>query len=83
MVHEVAPDVVQFAPPGWDVAVYKVIVDPPFEDGAVQESAAEVSEATLALTPVGAPGIVDGTMADDDPENPEVPVTLVAVTEKV
>jgi hypothetical protein len=44
---------------------------------------AEVAEATLAVTAVGAPGIVAGVtallLADADP----VPKALVAVTEKV
>ena len=42
-------------PPGEDVAVYAVIVDPPFEDGAVKATVACVSPA-VAVPMVGAPG---------------------------
>lgn len=45
--------------PGDEVAVYKVIGDPPVLVGAVHETAALPSPA-LPLTPVGAPGTVRG-----------------------
>ena len=42
-------------PPGEDVAVYAVIVAPPFEDGAVKATVACVLPA-VAVPIVGAPG---------------------------
>jgi hypothetical protein len=81
MVHDVVV-LVHESPPGDAVAVYKVIADPPFEAGALQVTEAEVTEATVAFTFVGAPGGAAGTMALDTPKDP-VPYVLVAVTSKV
>jgi hypothetical protein len=60
-----------------------VIVAPPLEAGAAQETVAEVGEATTAVTDVGAPGGTDGVTAVEDGEDAEVPMELVAVIVKV
>ena len=43
-------------PPGDDVAVYEVIVAPPLEVGAVNETFAVVAPVDVAVTEVGASG---------------------------
>ena len=43
-------------PPGDEVAVYEVIVAPPSEIGAVNETFAVVAPVDVAVTEVGAPG---------------------------
>jgi hypothetical protein len=45
-------------PPGDEVAVYEVIVAPPLEAGAVNETFAVVAPVDVAVTEVGAPGAV-------------------------
>ena len=45
-------------PPGDEVAVYEVIVAPPLDTGAVNETLAVVAPVDVALTDVGAPGAV-------------------------
>jgi hypothetical protein len=77
-----APAVVHEAPPGEAVAVYPVTASP-LAEAADQVTAAEVSEATLEPTPVGADGTVAGTIAADADEPDEVPRALVAVMENV
>ena len=52
-------------PPGLDVTVYPVMADPPLEAGAVQATTDWVLAFDVAVTPVGAPGVVAG-MADAD-----------------
>ena len=47
-------------PPGEDVAVYEVIVAPPSDVGAVNETVAVVAPVAVATTVVGAPGTVAG-----------------------
>jgi hypothetical protein len=47
-------------PPGDEVAVYEVIVAPPSDAGAVNETLAVVAPVDVAVTEVGAPGgVVD------------------------
>jgi hypothetical protein len=71
----------QVDPPGLAVAVYCVIADPPFDAGAVQDTASWALPG-VRLTPVGAPGIVDGVPVAPADAGP-VPMALVAVTETV
>ncbi len=56
---------------------------PPLEAGAVQEMLAAVVEATVAVTPIGAPGGPSGVTALEAGEAGEVPRALVAVAVKV
>jgi hypothetical protein len=81
-VHEVAPAVVHVNPPGLDVTVYPVIVDPPSLPGAVHETSAEPSPAT-ADTPVGASGATAGVTGVDADEAGPSPFSLVATTVNV
>jgi phosphoribosylcarboxyaminoimidazole (NCAIR) mutase len=76
------PPVTHVAPPGEAVTVYPVIGLPPSEDGAIHMTSAEALPA-VAVTPVGAPGTVAGTTADDAAEAGPVPIELLAVTAKV
>ena len=72
-------------PLGEDVTVYPVIAAPPFETGAVNETVANVAP-DVALTPVGAPGVVGaavGVMDVDGEDAAPAPAELVAVTLKV
>jgi hypothetical protein len=55
---EDAPEPVML--PGLEVAVYCVIVDPPLSLGAVNETVADVGDATEAVPIVGASGTVLG-----------------------
>ena len=83
-VHERAPVVqVQVPPPGLAVTVYAVMVAPPFEAGAVQETTLCASAPVVADTPVGAPGTVLGVAALDALDALPVPEAFVAVTVKV
>ena len=59
------------------------MVAPPLLEGAVQVTLAEVVEATVAPTAVGAPGRPSGMRALLGGEAGEVPRALVAVTVKV
>ena len=48
-------------PPGDEVAVYEVIVAPPVDAGAVNETFAVVAPVAVAVIEVGAPGAVAAT----------------------
>ena len=69
-------------PPGVVVTVYPVIADPPSVEGASQETTAAVLRA-VAVTPVGAVGIVLGVTAELAGDAGEVPTALAAVTVNV
>jgi hypothetical protein len=74
--------VVQVNEPGEEVTVYEVIDAPPVENGDDHETSTEESpEAPTA--PVGDPGVVAGTTADDAVEAEPVPALFVAVTVNV
>ena len=81
-VHEVAPVVVQVKEPGDEVTVYPVIAEPPVDVGALHESIACVFPA-VAITLVGAPGIVRGVIDAEAPDEIELPAALRATTVKV
>jgi hypothetical protein len=70
--------------PGFEVAVYDVIVEPPLEAGAVNDTDACASPA-LAVPIVGVPGTVAaaGVTELDGALAAPVPMALVAVTVKV
>ena len=70
-------------PPGEEVAVYPVIAEPPLLTGAVQDTTDWVLALEVAVTLVGAPGVVAGMAAADAADAGPVPVVLVAVTVKV
>ena len=57
IVHVSVPVAVHVFPPGDAVAVYFVIVEPPFEAGAFQATLT-LEPAGVAVTPVEAPGFV-------------------------
>jgi hypothetical protein len=59
-----------------------VITEPPFEEGAVQDTVACVLPNTPD-TPVGAPGTVFGMTAPEAVEDVPVPDAFVAVTVNV
>ena len=59
-----------------------MIALPPFEAGAVQDTAALAAPA-VALTIVGAPGVAIGVTDPDAVDAEPVPAALVAVTVKV
>jgi len=61
------------------VIVYAVIVAPPFEAGAVQDTVTDVLLGR-AETPVGASGTVDGVTEAEAEENEELPVEFIATT---
>jgi hypothetical protein len=69
-------------PPGDDVAVYPVIVEPPSEAGAVKGTDACAFPAT-AVPIVGAPGTVTGVAELEAELAVPVPTAFVAVTVKV
>jgi len=57
---------------------------PPFEPGAVQVTArAPVVDVAVAVTAVGAPGVVAGTAGDEAADALPAPTPLEAVTVKV
>jgi len=60
-----------------------VTAAPPFDTGAVHDTTDRAFSADVATTPVGAPGTVDGTTADDAVEAEPVPDTFVPVTVNV
>ena len=70
-------------PPGMDVAVYCVIVEPPFDAGAVNATAAVVPSVTVTVPMFGAPGAPSGVIDDDGADATEVPAAFVAVTVNV
>ena len=57
MVPLPACETVPVIPPGDEVAVYDVIVEPPFGEGAVKETFAVVGPVDIAETEVGASGV--------------------------
>jgi hypothetical protein len=69
-------------PPIFEVTVYVVITEPPFETGALNEMVACPFPET-ATTEVGAPGVVAGVTALLVEDCVLVPAALVAVTVKV
>ena len=75
-------DVVQLRPPGDEITVYDVTAEPPSDDGADHETSTEESPNTPDI-PVGAPGTVAGTTADDADEAEPAPALFVAVTVNV
>lgn len=81
-VHEVLPVVVQVIPDE-EVTLYPVIGRPPFEPGGVQETTDCPLANDVAVTPVGAPGVVGTTTELDGRDNGPVPTAFVAVTVKV
>ena len=56
---------------------------PPLELGAVQDTIDWVLANELAVTPVGAPGVVDGVAVTGGVEAGPTPMLLVAVTVKL
>ena len=77
-----APVVVAVAPPGLAVTVYPVTGEPPLLAGAVHDTAAWLLPA-MAVTAVGAAGIVLGVTAVLGADAVEVPELLVAITVNV
>jgi hypothetical protein len=78
----VAPVVLAMMLPGEEVTVYAVIAEPPFDDGAVQLTVACPLPA-VAVTPVGAPGMVAGLTAFEAADAGPMPAAFVAVTVNV
>jgi len=82
-VHDAAvPFTTQLAPLGDDVTVYPVIDAPPLFAGAVHETFADRTPA-VAMTDVGASGVVAGVTAADAALASELPALFVATTVKV
>ena len=73
----------QVKAPGDEVTVYPVMVAPPLDAGAVQDTTDWVLRLEDAVTPVGAPGTAAGIAGADAAEAGPVPAELVAVTVKV
>ena len=73
---------VTLPPAGEEVMVYAVIALPPSASGAVQLTVAEALPA-VAVTPVGAPGTVNGVTLFDGNEAGLLPTALVATTVNV
>jgi hypothetical protein len=69
-------------PPGEDVAVYEVIVAPPLEVGAVNETVAVVDPVAVAVPIVGAPGAVVGGVMVDGAVITRLSVPLLATATK-
>ena len=65
---------------GLDITVYPVIVAPPLETGAAHDTTLCALAAFVAVTLVGAPGVVLGVTALDGSDAIPVPLVLVAVT---
>ena len=70
-------------PPGDEVTVYPVMVAPPLDAGAVQETTEEALAYEVAPTEVGAPGVVAGVAGAEAADAGLVPAELVAVTVNV
>ena len=69
--------------PGFDVAVYVVIVAPPLDDGAVHATVTDVGLAMVAVPIVGAPDTVTtGVTELDAVDKLDVPAEFVAVVLK-
>ena len=83
MVPEPACDSVPVVPPGIDVAVYFVIGEPPFDDGAVNATLAVVESDTVAAPITGALGDVNVVTDPDGPDGTEVRAMFDAVTVNV
>jgi hypothetical protein len=75
--------VAQPKPPGFDVTVYPMIGEPPFELGAVHETTAEASPTEEITTLIGASGTVNGVTAADAVDAEPAPDAFVALTVKV
>jgi hypothetical protein len=78
----VAIDVEQVAPPGNAVAVYAVMGEPPFDDGAIQETVAFPLPATVE-TFVGGPGTAADVTVGESELAVEKPAMFSAFTENV
>lgn len=76
------PAVVHVSPSGVAIAVYPVIADPPFEDGAVQVTVTWVFPATPVGVP-GWPGTVRGVTDELAADAAPAPTAFVARTVKV
>jgi hypothetical protein len=83
MVPEPAVARVPVTPPGDDVAVYNVIVEPPSLAGAVYVTVAAVGEVTVAVPIVGAPGTLAVVMLFEATLDAPIPAPFVACTENV
>jgi hypothetical protein len=70
-------------PPGLDVAVYEVIVEPPLLAGAVNATLAVLEPVDVAVPIVGAPGTVYGVAALLAELDALLPTELVAYTVNV
>src|SRR5665213_1870795 len=81
-VQEVVAAVVQVWPP-LEVTVYPVMADPPVDAGAVQDTTDWVLAFDVAVTPVGAPGVVAGMAAAEAAEAGPAPKLVEAVTVNV
>jgi hypothetical protein len=81
-VHEVVA-LTQVTPPGLEVTVYPVMAAPPLDTGAVQDTTDCVLAFDVAVTAVGAPGVVAGTAAGEATEDGPAPKLVEAVTVKV
>ena len=79
--HEVV-EVVQLRPPGDEITVYDVTAEPPSDDGADHETTTDPALLT-PTTPVGEPGSVAGTTADEAEEAEPAPALFVAATVNV
>ena len=82
-MHEVVPVVVQVFPPGVDVTAYPVMGRPPVNEGASHDTTDCPLANEVAVTPVGAPGLVGTITALEGREAGPVPCPLVAVTVNV
>lgn len=79
VIGELAP--VPVSPPGLDVSVYEVIAEPLF--GAAVKAIDAVVLPGVAVSPVAAPGTVNGVTAELAAEGGEFPAALVATTVNV
>ena len=77
LVHE------HVCPPGFAVTVYPVIVEPPFDEGAVHDTTLCAFAPLVAATLVGTPDNVYGVAALDALDALLVPYAFVAVTVNV
>ena len=83
MVPEPAWDRMPVIPPGFDVAVYEVIVEPPLDDGAVKATVAVVNPVAVTAPIVGAPGGLNVVTDVEALDETEVPAAFRAVTVNV
>jgi len=75
----VEPVVVAVSLPGLDVTVYPVMAEPPFDIGADQLTTAAFAP-EVAITPVGAPGTVEGILGAELTDAAPVPLAFLATT---